>query len=96
MKEYRFKDLNKLVGDLFGISAFLALICGLNSHSFDVYSFCLMNPRENLCQAYREGLNCKNHFEFNLRTGNGFYHAGYSGMFKTDKTGRVSFILVST
>ena len=48
-----------------------------------------MNPRETLCVPYREGLNCKNQHEFNLRTGLGFHYAEYAGVFKTHRTGKV-------
>ena len=86
---YRLKDINNLVGDLFGTITLLALICGLNFHTFDPKSFCLMNPREALCGPYREGLSCANQHEFNLTTGLGFYYAEYAGMFQTHRTGKV-------
>ena len=68
-------ERNNLLGDLISSSMFLMIICLLNIHDFDPKSFCVMNPREKLCDPHRESLFCANTQNLNTETGMGNYLA---------------------
>ena len=85
-------DINNFVGDMFGTFIFVVLICFLNFHNFNPKSFCLMNPREKLCDMYREELSCKNQIPLDP-SGMGHFYADYAGFFKSEQTGKVIYCL---
>ncbi len=80
-------DQNNLFGDLFSSLLFLVIICLLSFQTFNPESFCLMNPRERMCNPYRESLSCAHTHNLNITTQMGNYYDGYAGFFQknTDK-----------
>ena len=41
-----------------------------------------MNPKEKMCDPYREALNCARTHDLNVTTGNGNYFSGFAGFFR--------------
>ena len=83
---------NNLFGSLFSTITFLSIIFMLNFSFFKPESFCLMNPKESICNPYREKISCAR-YKFNPTTSQGHFFDGYAGFFKILKTGTVSLNL---
>ena len=57
----------------------------MNFHNFDRNSFCVMNPRERMCDPYRESLSCAHTHAFNVTTGMGHYFHEFAGFFQRSR-----------